>query len=318
MRKPGDIAIIGAPIDAGASVRGASLGPAALRISGLADELARLGRKVVDQGDVSAPSGGARGEAPRLPGCANADAVAGWARALHDATLDALRAGQTPMILGGDHSLSMGSVSAAARHARAEGKRLVLLWLDAHADYNTPATTPSGNMHGMPVAFLTGDPALRPLLGDREFASLNPSNVHLFGLRSVDRDERAALAAKGIDCVDMRRIDEFGVFALMRDLLGALDPATTHLHVSLDLDLVDPALAPGVGTPVEGGLTWREAHLIMELIHESGLMRSLDLVELNPLLDERGRTARLAIELVASLFGKSVLGRAETPAARAA
>lgn len=223
--------------------------------------------------------------------------------------LASLNAGELPITLGGDHSVAMGSVSAAARHAAASGRRLVLLWLDAHADFNTPGTTPSGNLHGMPVAFLTGDPILRTLIGERRFPPLSPSDVHLFGLRSIDRDERAALAAAGVACADMRLIDEHGVSALMRRVLAPLDPATTHLHVSLDLDLIDPSLAPGVGTPVAGGLTWREAHLIMELIHESGLMRSLDVVELNPFLDERGRTAHLAVDLVESLFGKTVLAR---------
>lgn len=306
-RPPGPaFALIGAPFDRGASQPGASLGPAALRIAALAEHLSGLGHRVIDHGDV-APAR----DAPEFghPGCQNAGEVSGWTRAVHDKTFAALATSETPVILGGDHSLAMGSVSAAARFAAQKGKRFALLWLDAHADYNTPATTPSGNMHGMPIAFLTGDEALRPLLGARPFTPLKPSDVHLFGLRSIDRDERAALAADGLDCVDMRLIDEFGVLALMRRLLDGLDPATTHLHVSLDLDLIDPSLAPGVGTPVQGGLTYREAHLIMELIHESGLMRSLDLVELNPFLDERGRTAHLAVDLMASLFGKSILAR---------
>ncbi len=303
------LALIGAPVDIGASVRGASLGPAALRLAGLGDALTRLGHDVSDRGDAS-PKDVAGELAFGGAGCRQPGDVAAWARAVHDRTLAALQEGATPVVLGGDHSLSMGSVSAAARHAAARGKRLALLWLDAHADYNTPGTTPSGNMHGMPVAFLTGDKTLRPLLGARAFTPLNPSDVHLFGLRSIDRDERAALAADGLDCIDMRLIDEFGAFALMRRLLDGLDPATTHLHVSLDLDLIDPSLAPGVGTPVPGGLTYREAHLVMELIHESGLMRSLDVVELNPFLDERGRSAHLAVDLVTSLFGKSILARA--------
>jgi arginase len=307
--QPPRLALIGAPVDLGASVRGASLGPAALRLAGLSEELTRLGHDVRDDGDVA--PGSIAGER-RFEGasCRHAAEVGDWARALHDRAFASLRQGETPIVLGGDHSLAMGSVSAAARHASVEGKKLALLWLDAHADYNTPGTTPSGNMHGMPVAFLTGDETLRPLLGARDFTPLNPADVHLFGLRSIDRAERASLAADGLDCVDMRLIDEFGAFALMRRLLDGLDPATTHLHVSLDLDLIDPSLAPGVGTPVPGGLSYREAHLLMELIHESGLMRSLDLVELNPFLDERGRSAHLAVDLVTSLFGKSILARA--------
>lgn len=308
---PAAIALIGAPFDLGAGVRGASLGPEALRIAGLEEHLTRLGHRVMDRGDAAPLD--AHDFSPSA--CRNAAATANWTRAVYDLTLSALAAGETPLLLGGDHSLSMGSVSAAARHAAANGKRFALLWLDAHADYNTPATTPSGNMHGMPVAFLTGESSLRGLLGERPFTPLAPSDAHLFGLRSIDRDERAALAAAGVDCIDMRLIDEFGAFALMRKLLDGFDPASTHLHVSLDLDLIDASLAPGVGTPVPGGLNYREAHLIMELIHDSGLMRSLDIVELNPFLDERGRTAHLAVDLAASLFGKTILARATAPRA---
>jgi arginase len=188
-----------------------------------------------------------------------------------------------------------------------------VLWLDAHADFNTPATSPTGNMHGMPVAFLTGEPSLRPLLGDRNFAPLEPGDIHLFGLRSIDAAERRALQASGVNSIDMRMIDEFGVSVLLKRLLDRVAQAGAHLHVSLDLDFLDPSLAPGVGTSVPGGATYREAHLIMEMLQESGLVGSVDLVELNPYLDERGRSARALAELTASLFGRTVLDRPARP-----
>lgn len=311
---PDFVSLVGIPLDLGASVRGAALGPAAFRIAGLAAHLEGLGHTVRDHGDLSPlatplmpdPSSRTLGKHDRE--------IAAWTRAIHDRALDAFALGGLPLFMGGDHSLSMGTVTAAASHAQRTGRKLVVLWLDAHADYNTPATSPSGNMHGMSVACLTGDPALRNLLPGRSVPAIAHRDFHLFGLRSIDRDERAALAADGLNCVDMRMIDEFGVSALLRQLLGGLDPATTHLHVSFDIDLIDPALAPGVGTPVQGGLTYREAHLIMELLHESGLVRSIDIVELNPFLDDRGKSAHLAVDLIGSLFGRTVLAKAK-PAA---
>jgi arginase len=302
--------LLGVPFDLGASLRGAALGPAVFRIAGLAAHLGELGHSVIDHGDVTLAQAQALASGAESGLGKHDRAILAWSRAIHEQALALFRAGGTPLFMGGDHSLSMGTVSAAAEHARAQGRRPVLLWLDAHADYNTPDTSPSGNMHGMSVAFLTGDESLRAVLPGWGPA-LAPQDVHLFGLRSVDREERAELAADGLSCMDMRRIDEFGVSALIRQVLAGLDPATTHLHVSLDLDMLDPAIAPGVGTPVEGGMSYREAHLIMELLHESGLVRSVDVVELNPYLDERGRTARLAVDLIGSLFGRTVLARGQ-------
>jgi len=311
---PSFVSLLGIPLDLGASVRGAALGPAAFRIAGLAGHLEGLGHTVRDHGDVTPL---AFSPASQPGGIARHDgAIAAWTRAIREHALDLFEQGGLPMFLGGDHSLSMGTVSAAAAHARRTGRNLVVLWLDAHADYNTPVTSPSGNLHGMSVACLTGEPALQGLLPVPDTPTIAHRDVHLFGLRSIDRDEREALAADGLNSIDMRMIDEFGVSALLRQLLGGLDPATTHLHVSFDLDLIDPALAPGVGTPVQGGLTYREAHLIMELLHESSLMRSLDIVELNPFLDDRGKSAHLAVDLIGSLFGRTVLAK-PLPAARA-
>jgi len=302
------IALQGLPVEAGAATPGCLMGPAALRTAGLPTMLRELGHRVEDHGDLAPPApvaldlaAGAR--CHRLP------EIAGWTRAIHDRAHALLRDDALPVFLGGDHSLSFGTVSAVARHCRRNGRRPVVLWLDAHADFNTPETSPSGNMHGMPAAFLTGDPSLRPLLGDRDFLPLAPADLHLFGLRSIDAEERRLLGRSGVDTIDMRRIDEFGVAVLMRRLLDRIASRDIHLHVSLDLDFLDPSVAPGVGTSVPGGATYREAHLIMELLHESGLVASVDIVELNPFLDERGRSARVLAELTASLFGRTVLDR---------
>lgn len=304
------ISLIGAPIEEGAGTPGALMGPAALRTAGLPAILADLGHDVSDRGDIARP----KPEASGLSEAAAArsrhpDLVAAWIRAIHDETHAALQAGETPVVLGGDHSLSMGSVTAVARHCREADLDLVVLWLDAHADFNTPETTPSGNMHGMSVAMFCGDSDLAPLIGARPFAPVPHERVHLFGLRSIDVDEREAVAEAGIHVADMRRIDEFGVSALMREILAGLDPERTHLHVSLDVDFLDPSVAPAVGTTVPGGATYREAHLVMEMLHDCGLVGSLDIVELNPFLDERGRSARLLAELTASLFGRTVIDR---------
>jgi arginase len=219
-----------------------------------------------------------------------------------------------PVFLGGDHSLSMGSVNGVARHAAETGRELFVLWLDAHADFNTPASTPSGNMHGMSAAFLCGEAGFEEVFGDEPRRPIDPANLHLFGIRSIDRDERNLLVARGIDVVDMRLIDEHGASVLIRRVLERIASRDGLLHVSFDLDALDPALAPGVGTDVPGGLTYREAHLVMEMLFESGLVASLDIVELNPYLDDRGRSARLAVDLVSSLFGRQVFVRPGEPA----
>jgi arginase len=305
----GAVSLIGVPLERGAGTAGTLMGPAALRTAGLPAMLAALGYAVIDHGDMAAP-------APVRPEmtdaaaarCRNLDEITGWVRAIHDRAY-ALSAAGIPVFMGGDHSLSMGSISGIARRCAETGRPLAVLWLDAHADYNTPATTPSGNMHGMSVAFLTGDEALAPLLGDRPLHPIDPRAVHLFGVRSVDRDERVLLAQHGVDVIDMRALDEEGVPALLRRVLKAL-PEDVHLHVSLDADFLDPELAPGAGTLVPGGTTYREAHLVMEMIADCGRLGSLDIVELNPFLDERGRTARLLADLTASLFGLTVLARA--------
>ena len=308
-RESQKVALIGAPVDEGAGAEGALMGPAALRVAGLARLLRDLGLDVEDRGDIPEPapqpSGLAAADAAR---CRHADRVAAWTRAIHDATYAALRDGRLPIMLGGDHSLSMGSVSAVARWCAEQGRPLAVLWLDAHADFNTPSTTPSGNMHGMSVAYFTGEASLRGLADGRPFTTVAPKDVHVFGLRSIDPDERERATAAGLQLSDMRRIDEFGVSALIRDYIDAL-PDDAHLHVSFDIDFLEPAIAPAVGTTVPGGATYREAHLIMEMLHDSELVGSYEIVELNPFMDERGRSAVLLAELSASLFGRTVLDR---------
>lgn len=300
------IAVIGVPCGLGAGVAGTHIGPTAARAAGLVSSLSELGHPVVDQGDLASrtPAPGTTRHVSHLGH--HAERISLWIEALHDATLASLEAGQRPLVIGGDHSMAMGSISAVARHVAGQGKRLVVLWIDAHADFNTPQTSPSGNLHGMSLAFLTGNPELAALLPERPFPALETRDCCVIGARSIDLIEKRAIADAGMACLDMRAIDEFGVCSLLRDALAGCDPATTHVHVSFDVDVVDPELAPAVGTPVPGGLTYREAHLVMEMLHETGLVGSVDVVELNPMLDVRGQTARLVVDLMGSLFGKTI------------
>lgn len=299
------VSLIGAPIDSGQRRRGCLMGPAAYRVAGLAATLAELGHEVNDRGDLAA------GILPQAE-CPNTAVdqlpeTLAWTRVLRAAVCEAMAAGELPVVLGGDHSLALGSVAGAAEHAARVGRPLFLLWLDAHSDFHTPLTTVSGNLHGTPVAYLSGredfdafPPFPAPLPGE---------NICLFGIRSVDPAEHAALLQTQIAMNDMRVLDERGVAAPLRDFLDRVRAAQGMLHVSLDVDFLDPSIAPAVGTTVPGGATFREAHLACELIHESGLMTSLDLVELNPFLDDRGRIARLMVDLVGSLMGKKVFDR---------
>lgn len=303
-RRPRDIALIGAPVGAGAGVLGCAMGPAMLRTARIAETLAELGHRVEDRGDL-APE--------RLSVLAHPDGralnfaeVAGWARALSRGALAALRDGRAPIALGGDHSLAMGTLSGAALHAAEAGRKLHVLWLDAHSDFNTPLTSPSGNMHGMPLAALCGEPGLEGVFGDEPRGAVDPERLHLFGIRSIDADERRLLQARGADVIDMRRLDEDGFAVSIRRVIERVKAENGLLHVSLDVDFLDPSLAPGVGTAVPGGATHREAHLVMELLYESGLVGSLDLVELNPFLDDRAKSALLLVDLTASLFGRYV------------
>lgn len=305
-----DIPVLGASLELGGPARGTLMGPLALRTAGLVRALADLGHRVDDRGTLHDVEPVAAALEPRHAArCNHLAAIAGWTRTLHDHAYGMCGAGRVPLFLGGDHAISMGTISGVARHCAERGREMAILWLDAHADYNTPETTPSGNMHGMVLAFLAGEPSLRPLLGSRPFHATPPSNLHVFGARSIDPAEKLRLAADAVDIVDMRRIDERGVSTLLAERIADWQARGVHLHVSLDVDFLDPAVAPASGTVVPGGATYREAHLVMETLCDSGLVGSVDVVELNPFLDERGRTAIATTELVASLFGRTVLDR---------
>jgi len=303
-----ELTLIGAPTDVGASVLGASMGPDALRIAGIARALQGLGLAVQDLGNLSGPG---NPQAAPQGGFRHLVEVTRWNEAVFAATLSALQAGRLPLLMGGDHCLAIGSISAVARHCRAHARRLKVLWFDAHADANTPASSPSGNLHGMPVACLCGD-GPEALTGLARMPgggpALHPAQIRQIGIRSVDAGEKRFVHEQGLEVFDMRYIDEVGMRQTMQQALAGLD-AHTHLHVSFDVDFLDPDIAPGVGTTVPGGPTYREAQLCMEMIADSGRLASLDIVELNPALDVRNRTAVLAVDLVESLFGKSTLMR---------
>jgi arginase len=297
--------LIGVPTDVGAADRGASMGPEALRVAGIQQALASRGLTVVDRGNLNGPS---NPWLTAVDGYRHLPEVIKWNQAVHDAVHAELKQEHLPIVLGGDHSLGIGSVSAVARYCRDSGKKLRVLWLDAHADFNTPKLSPSGNIHGMPVACLCG-------FGPRELVAMSgvvpavsPTWIRQIGVRSVDAGERRFVHDQELEVFDMRYIDEMGVRETMQTALAHLD-ADTHLHLSFDVDFLDPEIAPGVGTTVPGGPSYREAQLCMEMIADTGRLGSLDVMELNPALDVRNRTAALAVDLIESLFGKSTLIR---------
>jgi len=307
-REPSRVALLGAPIEIGASRRGTVMGPAALRTAGLPALLENLSLDVTDFGDVGIADMADLADVP--PARANHyREIQRWSRVLARRSYELAQTGAIPIFLGGDHSLSMGSVNGVARHWQDLGRDLFVLWLDAHADYNTPATTLSANMHGMSAAFLCGEPGLDGLLGDERRVGLGPGQLELFGVRSIDNLERDLLRTRRVSIADMRAIDEFGVGVLIKRVIDKVRARNGVLHVSFDVDFLDPDIAPGVGTTVPGGASYREAHLVMELLHDSALVRSVDIVELNPFLDDRGKTARIAVELVGSLFGQQITDR---------
>jgi arginase len=281
------------------------MGPEALRVAQLQRVLESQGLEVLDRGNLSGPPN------PWLEpvdGYRHLVEVVEWNRLVHDAVLEELSAGRLPILLGGDHRLAIGSISAAARHCRATGRKLRVLWFDAHADFNTSVLTPSGNLHGMPVACLCGHgPA--DLIGLGGVAPvLQPAQLRQIGIRSVDAGEKRFVHEVGFEVFDMRFIDEMGMRHALDLALEGVD-GDTHVHVSLDVDFIDPEIAPGVGTTVPGGPTYREAQLCMERVADTGQLRSLDIVELNPAFDVRNRTAEVAVDLIGSLFGKSTLMR---------
>jgi arginase len=303
------IQLIGVPTDVGAGTRGASMGPEALRVAGLGPALQAQGLQVNDLGNLSGPPNPWH---EAQSGYRHLEEVLTWNQSLHAAVLQALRAGQLPLVLGGDHCLGLGSISAVARHCREAHKKLRVLWLDAHADFNTAALTPSGNLHGMPVALLCGlgPERLTGIGGHRP--AIRPDQLRQIGIRSVDPGEKRLVHEHGLEVFDMRFIDEMGMRHTMELALAGVD-ADTHLHVSFDVDFLDADIAPGVGTTVPGGPTYREAQLCMEMIADTGRLASLDVMELNPALDVRNRTAEVAVDLIQSLFGKSTLMRKTAP-----
>ena len=295
--------LIGVPMDSGKRRQGCLMGPDSYRTAGLATIIAGLGHQTEDRGNVVPDPFSAETGKAKLH--ALAETIA-WTSALTKAAQSALSDG-FPIFMGGDHALSLGTVAGAAAHAATQKRPLFVLWLDAHPDFHTPDTTDSGNLHGTPLGYVTGR---------GEFAGFPPlaatvptANICLIGLRSVDGLERDAIQATDMQAIDMRTIDETGIAAPLRSFLERVGAAGGMLHVSLDVDFLDPTIAPAVGTTVPGGATLREAHLVMEMLHDSGLVTSLDLVELNPFLDERGRTASLMVELTASLLGRRVFDR---------
>jgi arginase len=297
--------LIGAPTDVGAGARGASMGPEALRVAGLSEALLARGLKVSDVGNLQGPTN------PWLPpdnGYRHLKEVVFWNQAVHDAVDSHLQKNHLPILMGGDHCLAIGSISAVAKHCRRVGKKLRVLWLDAHADFNTNDLTPSGNIHGMPVACLSGFGPQELISIGGHTPAINTSCVRQIGIRSVDAGEKRFVHEQGLEVFDMRYIDDHGMRHTMEQALLGLDE-NTHLHVSFDVDFLDPEIAPGVGTTVAGGPTYREAHLCMEMIAETGLMASLDIMELNPAFDIKNKTAALAVDLVESLFGKTTLMR---------
>lgn len=302
------ISLIGAPTDVGAGTRGSSMGPEALRVAHLGPTLENQGLEVVDLGNLTGPPN------PWLSpvnGYRHLQEVTDWNRLVHQAVWDELQRDRLPILLGGDHSLAIGSISAVARHCRAARRKLRVLWLDAHADFNTNLLTPSGNLHGMPLACLCGHGPSELVNLDSaadQGASIPARCVRQIGIRSVDAGEKRLVHEMGLEVFDMRFIDEHGMRHAMELALATLD-VQTHLHVSFDVDFLDPGIAPGVGTTVPGGPTYREAQLCMEMIADTGRLASLDVMELNPALDVRNQTAELAVDLIESLFGKSTLMR---------
>ena len=297
--------VLGVPMDLGSGRRGVDMGPSAIRIAGVEERLRELGHTVVDEGDIAI-----RNMEELKVGDVRARYLAEIARASVVACrkVDRIMSrGHFPLVLGGDHSIAAGTVSGIAAFARRRRKKVGLLWVDAHGDINTPESSPSGNIHGMPVAALLGY-GPRQLTGiGGTFAKVDAANVALVGIRSLDEGEKHRLKQTGVQVHTMSDIDRHGIHRVMKKALARVTDGTDYVHVSFDLDAVDPTVAPGVGTPVKGGLDYREAHLIMELLHDSGVMTSLELVEVNPILDQGNASAAFAVELVQSAFGKKIL-----------
>lgn len=297
------VSLIGVPSDIGASDRGASMGPEALRVAGIAKMLQKQGCEVFDLGDVDGPK---NPELPPVEGYRHLEENVAWATNIQDAIYKEMDNGRFPIMMGGDHAMSIGSIAAVARHCADHNKPICMLWIDAHADFNTSETSPSGNIHGMPVAVATGLGHPDLLAVGHAVPMVPAENVYQIAIRSVDMNEKKLVMKSGITVYDMRHIDEIGIRQTMQEILHNVAEKGAHLHVSFDVDSLDPPIAPGVATTIPGGLTYREAQLCMEMIHDSGLMGSLDIAEINPALDHNNSTAKIAVDLTASLFGRQI------------
>ena len=297
--------ILGVPLDLGGGRRGVDMGPSALRIAGIGERLAAMGCLVVDKGDLDAPIPETQTE--RDPRKKYVREIARVCQKLYQRVLDAHSEGALPLVLGGDHSLAAGSVGASADFAAARDGEIGLLWVDAHGDMNTPASTTSGNVHGMPLAALLGpEPAELSRIGARS-PKIRAEKTVLIGVRNLDPSEREQVRASGIHVFTMKDIDRHGIATVMERALAIAGDGTHGVHVSFDLDVCDPTIAPGVGTPVKGGLDYREAHMVMEMVADFGRLMAIDLVEVNPILDSQNQTATLAVELVCSAFGQGII-----------
>ena len=303
---PSTIHIIGVPLDLGAGRRGVDMGPSAIRLTGLGDKLSALGLRVSDRGDIPTPV--PETKAPRDARKKYIRHIAKACQRLRDTALASLEAGALPLVLGGDHSLAAGSVAASSAWARrAHGEPIGVLWFDAHADMNTPASSPSGNVHGMPLAALLGPEPIELATIGSDTPKADPAHTVLVGLRNLDAREKTAVRESGIHVFTMTDIDRQGIATVVEQAVKIVTNGTAGVHVSFDMDVCDPAIAPGVGTPVKGGLDYREAHLAMEIVADSGRLAALDIVEVNPALDDRNQTAELGCELALSALGMKIL-----------
>ncbi len=299
------VAVLGVPLDLGAGRRGTDMGPSAVRIAGLHGELRRLGLGSEDLGDLEVPA--VETLVSRDPRAKYLPEIAKACRQAHDLVLDAMDRGRIPVVLGGDHSVAAGSISGVAHHHRKRGESIGLLWVDAHGDMNTPQTSPSGNVHGMPLAAVLGHGS-RELTHIGGFApKVRPDRTVLLGIRDIDSGEREFIARSGVRAFTMSEIDALGMRRVLEEAIPLLTSSTAGFHVSIDMDGVDPQFAPGVGTAVPGGLTFREAHLLAEMCARTGKVTSVEVMEVNPILDVENRTGSLAMGLILSLLGKRIL-----------
>lgn len=298
-----NISLIGVPSDTGASDRGATMGPESLRVAGISNTLNKLGLTVTDRGDLVGPK---NPELSPVDGYRHLDENIIWSQKVQEAVYNEIKDGKLPIVMGGDHAMSIGSIAAVSRFCAEHNKKLCMIWIDAHSDFNTCDTSPSGNIHGMPVAIAAGYGPQELLNIGKTTPMLEAEDIYQVGIRSVDDAEKALVIEAGITVYDMRNIDEIGMRETMNNILNDIKDKDACIHVSFDVDSLDPTIAPGVATTIPGGLTYREAQLCMEMIHDSGRMISLDLMEINPTLDFRNKTAKIAIELTASLFGRQI------------